>query len=169
MARRLGLAALAIALALAAAPATARAQRDVGPARVALFGGARLGHRTQALLGVAGELDLPSELHGIWTLAAAASTVTHSDGSYAQYEFDARWRSGVAAGVHPYAGAGVVLARSAALMTGGPAETRFGGLALAGVEIAVVGTTAFVEAVALEDGGFSGQIRGGVRLLLIGR
>lgn len=169
MARHDGLAALALLLALAATPATALAQRDVGPVRVALFAGARLGHAGQPLLGVAGELDLESALHGVWTLAAAASAVVESAGSYTQYELDARWRSGNEGRVHPYAGAGVVLSRSSVLMTGGPAETRFGGLALAGVEIAVVGTTAFVEALALEDGGFSAQLRGGVRLLLIGK
>ena len=44
-----------------------------------------------------------------------------------------------------------------------------GGLALAGVEIPLLGTTTFIEALALEDGGLSAQVRGGVRLLLIGR
>jgi hypothetical protein len=37
------------------------------------------------------------------------------------------------------------------------------------VEIPFLGTTTFVEALALEDGDLSAQVRGGVRLLLIGR
>jgi hypothetical protein len=169
MARRHRVGGLALLVALAAAPAPALAQRAVGPVRVALFSGVRLGHASQPLIGVAGELELQSALHGTWTLGAAASAVIESDGSYTQYEFDARWRPGDEGGVRPYFGAGVALTRSAFLVTGGPELTRFGGLALAGVEIPFLGTTTFVEALALEDGDLSAQVRGGVRLLLIGR
>jgi hypothetical protein len=169
MARRHSVAGLALGLALAAAPATARAQRDIGPARVALFAGARLGRTSQPLIGVAGELEMRTALHGTWTLGAAASAVIESGGSYTQYELEARWRSQDEGGLRPYLGAGVALSRSAILVTGGPAVTRFGGLAIAGVEIPLLGTTTFVEALALEDGALSAQVRGGVRLLLIGR
>ncbi|MGD0484729.1 MAG: hypothetical protein ABSB58_08770 [Gemmatimonadales bacterium] len=158
-----------LALALCAAPASAVAQRDVGPARVALFAGARLGHTSQPLIGIAGELELHGALHGTWTLGAAASAVIESDGSYTQYELDARWRPQDEGGLRPYLGAGAVMARSSFLATRGPATTRFGGLGIVGVEIPVVGTTAFVEGLAIENGEFSAQIRGGVRLLLIGR
>ena len=78
MARRHGVAGVALLAALAAAPAPALAQRDVGPVRVALFTGARLGHGRQPLIGVAGELELQSALHGTWTLGAAASAVTET-------------------------------------------------------------------------------------------
>ena len=169
MALRHGVAGLALLVALAAAPAPARAQRAVGPVRVALFAGVRLTRTSQPLIGVAGELELRGALHGTWTLGAAASAVIENDGSYTQYEFEARWRPGDEDGLRPYFGAGVALTRSAVLSLGGPAETRFGGLALAGIEIPLLGTTAFVEALALEDGALSGQVRGGVRLLLIGR
>jgi hypothetical protein len=169
MARRLGVGGLALLLALAAAPAPARAQRDVGPVRVALFAGARLSHASEPIIGMAGELELHGALHGTWTLGAAASAVIESAGSYTQYELEARWRPRDEGGLRPYVGAGVALSRSAFLATGGPAETRFGGLALAGVEIPLLGTTTFVEALALEDGALSAQVRGGVRLLLIGR
>jgi hypothetical protein len=161
--------AAALALALCAVPASALAQEDVGPVRIALFAGLRLGHESQPLLGFAGELELRGALHGTWILGAAASAVIESDGSYTQYEFDARWRPQGEGWIRPYLGAGVAVARSSFLMTGGPAQIRFGGLALAGVEIPFLGTTTFVEALALEDGELSAQARGGFRLLLIGR
>jgi|GEM_PF-5609703 len=165
MARRDGLAALALLLVLAATPATALAQRDVGPVRVALFAGVHLGHDTRPLLGLAGEL----ELRGTWSLAIVASTLSQRDGTYAQYEVEARWRPLGEGRVRPYLGAGAVAARSSFIASGGPATTRFGALALAGVEVPLLGTTSFLEALALEDGGFSAQLRGGVRLLLIGK
>lgn len=159
----------ALLLVLCAAPAPALAQQDVGPVRVALFAGARLGHGSQPLVGLAGELELHGALHGTWTLAAAASAVIESDGSYTQYEFDARWHPQADGWIRPYVGGGVSVARSALLISGGPAQTRYGALAIAGVGIPLLGTTTFVEALALEDGEFSVQARGGVRLLLIGR
>ena len=165
MARRPGVGAFALLLTLTAAPAPALAQRDVGPVRVALFAGLRLGHESRPLLGVAGEL----ELHGTWTLAAAASAVSESDGSYAQYELDGRWRPQGEGWLRPYLGAGVAVARSSIVVVGGPARTRFGALAIAGVEAPFLGTTTFVEALAFEYGDLSVQARGGVRLLLIGR
>lgn len=169
MARRSGVGALAAAFALCAVAAPALAQQDVGPVRVALFAGARLGHETRPLFGLAGELELHGALHGTWILAAAASTVSQREGSYAQYEVDARWRPEGEGRLLPYVGGGAVLTRRSSLMAGGPTQTGYGGLAIAGVEIPLLGTTAFVEGLALEDGAFSAQLRGGVRLLLIGR
>jgi hypothetical protein len=152
-----------IPLFLVVAPAPLLAQRDVGPARVALFAGARLTPATAALVGLAGEL----ELKRTWTLAAAVSVADVSGGNSARYELDGRWRPAGAGPIRPYVGAGVALTRSSAALAGGPTSTHVGGLALVGVEVPLLGTW-FVEAVGVETGDFTAEVRGGVRLLVFG-
>jgi hypothetical protein len=152
-----------VTILLAVAPTPLLAQRDVGPARVALFAGARLTDPTAALVGLAGEL----ELKRVWTLAAAVSVVDVSGGNSARYEFDGRWRPAGTGPIRPYVGAGVALTRSSAAVSGGPTSTHIGGLALVGAEAHLLGTW-FVEAVGVETGDFTAEVRGGVRLLVFG-
>jgi hypothetical protein len=154
----------ALLLALSAAPAPALAQRDVGPVRVALFAGTIITRGGGTLVGVAGEL----ELHRIWTLAAAASYVGSSTDLEAQYELDARWRPPNEGALRPYLGGGFVVTSNSIASLNGPARTRFGGLALLGMDVALFGTTAFAEAVGVETGSLTFLVRGGVRLLVIG-
>lgn len=159
-----GAPALLLILALCATPATALAQRDVGPVRVALFAGARLSSPSAALLGLAGELSLQQR----YVLAAGATLVTVSEGSYARYELDGRWHPESESWLRPYVGAGVAITRSSSASVGGPAVTRYGALVLAGAQTPVLGTTSFVEVVGVETGSFSLEFRGGVRLLVFG-
>jgi len=156
--------ALPLILALCAVPAPALAQRDVGPVRVALFAGAHLTRPSAALLGLAGELDLKQR----YVLAAAATLVTVSEGSYTHYELDGRWHPESESWLRPYLGAGFAITRSSSASVGGPAVTSYGVLALAGAETRVLGTRSFVEVVGVETGSFSLEVRGGVRLLVFG-
>jgi hypothetical protein len=155
---------ITLILALCAAPTPARAQRDVGPVRVALFAGVRVAGGGEPLVGLAGEL----ELHQVWTLAAAASYVSVTGGSYTRYEVDGRWRPAREGAVRPYLGAGLAVTRSSVASVGGPTRTRYGGLAIAGVEVPVFGTTFFAEVVGVETGSLTAEVRGGLRLLVIG-
>jgi hypothetical protein len=161
MARRVT---VALVAALCAAPVPLWAQRDVGPVRLALFGGARVSSPAASLAGLAGEL----ELGGIWSLAAAATYVGVSGGSYARYELDGRWHPSREGRLRPYLGVGLAIARSAAAV-GGPSETHVGGLGFAGVDVPVFHTTPFIEVVGVETGSFFVEVRGGLRLLVFGR
>lgn len=160
MARRVT-AALVAALCASAAPLWA--QRDVGPVRVALFGGARVSSPSAGLAGLAGELDLG----GIWSLAAAATYVAVSGGSYARYELDGRWHPSRTGWLRPYLGVGLAIARSSAAV-GGPGETDVGGLGFAGVDVPVLHVTPFIEVVGVQTGSFFVEVRGGLRLLVFG-
>lgn len=162
MARRV---AVVLAAALCAAPAPLWAQRDVGPVRVALFGGARVTRPAAGLVGLAGEL----EIERIWSLSAAASYVDVGEGSYARYELDGRWHPAQEGWLRPYVGAGVAVARSSLASVGGPGRTRFGGIAYAGVDVPVFHVMPFVEVVGVETGSFSVEVRGGLRLLVFGQ
>jgi hypothetical protein len=155
---------LALALSVSAAAAEAQ-QRDVGPVRVALFGGARVTAPAAALVGLAGEI----EIENVWVLAAAASYLSVSGGRYARYEVDGRWRPVREGWLRPYAGAGLAVARSSLASAGGPARTRLGALALAGADVPVLHTLAFVEAVGVETGSLTFELRGGLRLLVFGQ
>ena len=161
MARRVT---VALVAALCASAAPLWAQRDVGPVRLALFGGVRVNTPAASLAGLAGEL----ELEGIWSLAAAATYVAVSGGSYARYELDGRWHPSRAGWLRPYLGAGFAVARSSAAV-GGPSRTDVGGLGFAGVDVAVLHVTPFIEAVGIQTGSFFVEVRGGLRLLVFGQ
>ncbi len=151
----------AVAALLCVAPAPLLAQNDVGPVRLALFGGARVSQPSAALAGLAGEL----ELGGTWTLAAGATYVAVTGGSYARYELDGRWTPTSEGRLRPYVGAGLAVDRSSAAI-GGPGRTRVGGLGFAGVDLRLIGPPLFIEVVGVETGTFTAEVRGGFRLLV---
>ncbi len=146
----------------AAAPALA--QRDVGPVRVGLFGGVRVSAPAATVLGLGGELDLEE----VWTIAAVASLTDVRAGNRSRFELDARRRLGEPGGLRPYVGAGAVFTREPSPVAADPTRTRFGGLALAGVEGSLLGASAFAEVVGVQTDAFVVEVRAGVRLLVFG-
>ncbi len=158
--------AAALGALLCVSPTPLLAQRDVGPVRVALFGGARLTRTQSGLVGLAGELQLQQ----IGSLAATVSYVdVGGGGSYARYELDARWHPAQEGWLRPYLGLGAAIAHSSNASVGETGTTRVGGLAFAGVDVPFLRTTLFAEVVGIETGSFSAEVRGGIRLLVFGQ
>jgi len=157
--------ALVLAAALCLAPAALLAQRAVGPVRLALFAGSRLSHPSVGLAGLSGEL----ELERIWSLQAAAQYLDVGAGSYARYELDGRWHPAQGGWIRPYLGAGVALARTSEAALGGPSRDHVGGVGFAGVDVPVFHSTLFAEAVGVETGSLTWELRGGFRLLVLGQ
>ena len=126
----------------------------VGP-----FAGVEFRDQRRPLFGLAGTIPLPNDLAGI----VAVSTVRYT--GTLQFEASVRWPGLRESLVTPYVGAGGCFIRgplTADLL--GASTWNVGVVGLAGLEVHVVGITAFVEGVGLTAGGWATQLRGGLRL-----
>jgi hypothetical protein len=137
----------------------ALAQLSPRAVAVSPFAGVEFRGGQNPLFGIGATFSLPSDV----ALLVTASAIRYT-GVY-QLEAGIRWPALRDTPVTPYAGAALCLLRwpSADQVTGG--SWRAGGLAVAGLEARALGGMVFTEGLAVTDGTWAFQVRGGLRIV----